>query len=73
MVTSVEQEMLVVPGPLKNDKRGVPGWPGGLVPAFGPGRNPGVRGLSPTSGSRMESVSPSACVSASLSLYVYRE
>ena len=37
--------------------------------AFGPGRDPGDPGSNPTSGSRfMESASPSAYVSASLSL-----
>ena len=37
----------------------------------GPGRNPGDLGSNPTSGSRcMEPASPSACVSASLSLCV---
>uniref|UniRef100_A0A8C0QP65 Shisa like 2A n=1 Tax=Canis lupus familiaris TaxID=9615 RepID=A0A8C0QP65_CANLF len=43
----------------------------GLAPAFGPGRDPGDPGSNPTSGSRcMEPASPSACVSASLSLSV---
>ena len=36
--------------------------------AFGPGLDPGVPGSSPTLGSSMEPASPSACVSASLSL-----
>ena len=50
-------------------QRGIPGWRSGLVPAFGPGRDPGDLGWSPTSGSQcMEPASPSACVSASLSL-----
>uniref|UniRef100_A0A8C0LPM2 Nuclear pore complex protein Nup133 n=1 Tax=Canis lupus dingo TaxID=286419 RepID=A0A8C0LPM2_CANLU len=41
----------------------------GLAPAFGPGRDPGDPGSNPTSGSRcMEPASPSACVSAPLSL-----
>ena len=54
---------------LKNRDSGIPGWPSGLAPAFGPGRNPGDPGSNPTSGSRcMEPASPSACVSASLSL-----
>ena len=49
--------------------RGIPGWHSGLVPAFGPGRDPGDPGSNPTSGSRcMEPASPSACVSASLFL-----
>ena len=47
---------------------GIPGWCSGLVPAFGPGRDPGDPGSNPTSSSRcMEPDSPSACVSASLS------
>ena len=35
------------------DKRmtGIPGWLSGLVPAFGPGHDPGVPGSSPASGS----------------------
>ena len=51
-------------------KKGRDPWvAGGLAPAFGPGRDPGDPGLNPTSGSRcMEPASPSACVSASLSL-----
>ena len=50
---------------------GIPGWRSGLAPAFGPGRDPGDPGSNPTSGSRcMEPASPSACVSASLSLSV---
>ncbi|CAD7686103.1 unnamed protein product [Nyctereutes procyonoides] len=41
----------------------------GLAPAFGPGRDPGDPGWNPTSGSQcMEPASPSACISASLSL-----
>ena len=48
---------------------GIPGWCRGLAPAFGPGRDPGDPGSSPKSGSRcMEPVSPSAYVSASLSV-----
>ena len=50
---------------------GIPGWRSGLAPAFGPGRDPGDTGSNPTSGSRcMEPASPSAYVSASLSLCV---
>ena len=30
---------------------GIPGWLSSLMPAFAPGRGPGVLGLSPTSGS----------------------
>ena len=52
----------------KTKVRGIPGWRSGLVPAFGPGRDPGDPGSNPTSGTRcMEPASPSACVSASLS------
>ena len=48
---------------------GIPGWRSGLAPAFGPGRDPGEPGSNPTLGSRyMEPASPSAYVSASLSL-----
>ena len=48
---------------------GFPGWRSGLAPAFGPGSDPRDPGSSPTLGSRcMEPASPSACVSASLSL-----
>ena len=50
---------------------GIPGWRSGLAPAFGPGRDPGDPGLNPTSGSRcMEPASPSAYVSASLSVTI---
>ena len=53
----------------KTPDRGIPGWRSGLAPAFGPGRDPGDLGSNPTSGSRcLEPASPSACVSASLSL-----
>ena len=56
---------------LKFKKTGIPGWRSGLAPAFGPGRDPGDPGSNPMSGSRcMEPASPSACVSASLSLSV---
>ena len=50
---------------------GIPGWCSGLAPAFGPGCDPGDPGSNPTSGSRcMEPASPSAYVSASLSISV---
>ena len=53
---------------------GIPGWRSGLAPAFGPGRDPGDPGSNPTSGSRcMEPASPSAYVSASLSLCDYHK
>ena len=59
----------------KDVATGIPGWFSGLAPAFGPGRDPGDPGSSPTSGSVvgsrcMEPASPSAYVSASLSLSV---
>ena len=54
--------------------QGIPRWLSGLAPAFGPGRDPGDPGSNPTSGSRcMEPASPSACVSASLSLCNYHK
>ena len=54
---------------IKNKILGIPGWRSGLAPAFGPGRDLGDPGSNPTSGSRcMEPASPSAYVSASLSL-----
>ena len=53
---------------------GIPGWRSGLAPAFGPGRDPGDPESNPTSGSRcMEPASPSAYVSASLSLCDYHK
>ena len=53
----------------KNHLPGISGWRSGLAPAFGPGRDPGDPGSNPTLGSRcMEPASPSAYVSASLSL-----
>ena len=53
---------------------GIPGWHGGLVPAFGPGRKPGDPGWSPASGSQcMEPDSPSAWVSASLSVTIIKK
>ena len=56
---------------LKNHNLGIPGWRSGLAPAFGPGRDPRDPGSNPTSGSRcMEPASPSAYVSASLSVTI---
>ena len=56
------------------ENMGIPWWRSGLAPAFGPGRDPGDPGSNPTSGSRcMEPASPSACVSASLSLSDYHK
>ena len=43
---------------------GIPGWLSSLVPAFGPGRGPGVPESSGAPG--MEPASPSSCVFASL-------
>ena len=43
---------------------GIPGWLSSLASAFDPGRGPGVPHRAPC----MEPASPSACVSASLSL-----
>ena len=58
----------------KLETHGIPGWRSGLAPAFGPGCDPGDPGSNPTSGSRcMEPASPSACVSASLSLCDYHK
>ena len=58
----------------KKKSMGIPGWRSGLAPAFGPGRDPGDPGSNPTLGSRcMEPASPSACVSASLSLCDYHK
>ena len=54
---------------LKDLFLGIPGWRSGLAPAFGPGCDPGDPGSNPTLGSQcMELASPSAYVSASLSL-----
>ena len=56
---------------MKKEATGIPGWRSGLAPAFGPGHDPGDPGSNPTLGSWcMEPASPSACVSASLSLSV---
>ena len=49
---------------MKSSCWGIPGWLRGLAPAFGPGRDPGVPRRAPGT----EPASPSACVSASLSL-----
>ena len=56
---------------VKTLKAGIPGWRSDLAPAFGPGHDPGDLGSNPTLGSRcMKPASPSAYVSASLSLSV---
>ena len=53
---------------------GIPGWRSGLVPAFGPGRDPGDPGSNPTSGSlhgACFSLCLCLCPSLSLSVCVY--
>ena len=55
---------------------GIPGWLSGLMPAFGPGCDPGVPGSSPTSGSlhgACFSLSLCLCLSLSLSLCDYHK
>ena len=52
----------------KMPKTGIPGWRSGLAPAFGPGRDPGDPGLSPTSGSHARSLLLPLPVSLPLSL-----
>ena len=44
---------------------GIPGWLSGLAPAFSPEHDPGVLGLSPTTGSLRE-----ACFSLCLYLFL---
>ena len=57
--------------PYIKNSYGIPGWHSGLAPAFGPGRDPGDPGSNPTTGSRcLEPASPSAYVSASLSVTI---
>ena len=46
---------------------GIPGWLSGLVPAFGPGHDPGVLGSSPASGS-LHGACFSVCLCLCLSL-----
>ena len=53
---------------LKTFVTGIPGRLSGLAPAFGPGHDPGVLGSSSIPGPCMEPASPSAYVSASLSV-----
>ena len=48
-------------------QRGIPGWLSGLAPAFGPERDPGVPGSSPTSGS-LRGACFSLCLCLCLSL-----
>ena len=59
-------------GLLKHRAWGIPGWLSGLAPAFGPGRDPGDPGLSPTSGSR-HGACFSLCLCLCLSLSLYHE
>ena len=60
--------------PYKDAIIGIPGWCSGLAPAFGPGHDPGDAGSNPTLGSRcLEPASPSAYVSASLSVCDYHK
>ena len=69
MLVSTNCPRTLVGNASKTILEGIPGWRSGLAPAFGPGRDLGDPGSSPTSGSQcMEPPSPSACVSASLSL-----
>ena len=51
---------------------GIPGWLSSLAPAFSPGRDSGIPGSSSASGS-LHGASPSACVSASLTLCISHE
>ena len=52
----------------------IPGWLSGLAPAFGPGQDPGVPGLSPVSGSLHGACfSLCLCLCLSLSLCVSHE
>ena len=55
--TVLPQDQLALPSVIINllnisEYKGIPGWLSGLVPAFGPGCDPGDLGLTPTSGSR---------------------
>ena len=49
---------------------GIPGWLSGLAPVFGPGRGQEFQDRVPHRAPCLEPASPSACVSASLSLSV---
>ena len=52
---------------------GTPGWLSSWAPAFGSGRDPGIRNRVPHRAPSEEPASPSTCVSASLSVCVSRE
>ena len=58
---------------LRNGKQGQPGWLSGLVPPLVQGLILETRDRVPCQASCMKPASPSACVSASLSLCVSRE
>ena len=58
---------LLSPGEINVGGVGIPGWLSGLAPAFGPGRDPGVQGSSPTSGS-LHGACFSLCLCLCLSL-----
>ena len=49
------------PGIKTQSFAGIPGWLSGLAPAFGPGRDPGVPGSSPTLGSLHGGAAPALC------------
>ena len=51
----------------KTTGQGIPGWLSGFAPAFGPGRDPGVQGWSPASGS-LHGACFSLCLCLCLSL-----
>ena len=65
-------QLLIYASPSKLLPEGIPGWLSSLAPAFGPGRDPGVPGSSPTSGSR-HGACFSLLLSLSRSLSVYHE
>ena len=52
---------------------GIPGWLGGLAPAFGPGRDPGDLGSSPASRAPCVEPASHSAVSLALSLSVSHE
>ena len=67
----IESKNTVAGTRMKSKYVGIPGWRSGLAPAFVPGHDPRDPGSNPTLGSRcMEPTSPSAYVSASLSVTI---
>ena len=62
----VQAQICMYSAAYKITGQGTPGWLSGLAPAFGPGRDPGVPGSRPASGSPHGASSSSACVSAAL-------